>query len=430
MPARQATETRKENVRRFSLLGLTLLALSLLLTACGGGDGGGSSSSKDVKLVFWHTLNGPETEALIPLLSEFQVKNPTIKVVAEQIPFGQARARFEQGIKAGLGPDLFRADRFWTATFVKAGYLEPLEGAISDADLNDLLPVARSAATIDGKLWSMPHTVDCLALLYNKAHFKDQGVTPPDDIDSFQIAAKKLTNPGNGRYGFFMSPDGWWFEPFLLGFGGRYFDNTGKLVIRSDQTLKAAHFLLDLKETHKVIPPVNFRANAYDMMLQSFKSGQVSMIFNGTWALRDIMSGRAFKDNTDNLGTALIPRGPAGRFSPIGVQSLVIAKGTKHYKEVVKLINFLCSPAAEGAFIKRNFDLPARKSILADPEIKNDPFLRPFLEQLHGAPPLDNAPDRHKVYIPLEEFLRKVLNGDLPPEDALKDLENAIRTAR
>ena len=415
---------------RLPLLVVLLSVAALWIAACGGGNSPSSTTTRDVRLVFWHTLNGPETEALIPLLTEFQTQNPAIKVTAEQVPFSQARGKFEQAVKAGLAPDLFRSDRFWTAAFAKAGALEPLDKAIAAADQEDLLPIARSAVTLDGRLWGMPHTVDCLALLYNKQHFKEQGISPPEDLDAFQDVAKKLTNAGNGRYGFFMNPDGWWFEPFLFGFGGRYYDNAGHLAVKSDQTLKAAHFLLDLKDTHKVLPPVNFRANAYDVMLQSFKSGQVSMIFNGTWSLRDILAGRAFKDQTDNLGTAVIPRGPAGRFSPIGVQSLVIPKGCRHYKETVKLISYLCSPAAEAAFIKRNFDLPARKSILFDPEIKNDPFLKPFLDQLHGAPPLENDPGRHKVYVPLEEFLRKVLNGDLPPEDALKDLDTAIRNAR
>ncbi|MBF0503423.1 MAG: extracellular solute-binding protein [Candidatus Riflebacteria bacterium] len=415
------------SLRTGGLLVLFTVAFAtiLVIAGCGVSASKSGGTTQEVKLLFWHTLGAAEAEALSPMLQEFAAKNPGIKVVVEAIPFENARVKFEQAVKAGLAPDIFRSDRYWISKFADAGYLEQLDEAISQNDIADLLPITRSSVTFHGKIWGLPHTVDCLALLYNKAHFKEKDVTPPDDFDSFTQVARKLTAPEKGRYGFFMSPDGWWFEPFLYGFGGRYFDASGTLAFRSEQTLKATHFLVDLKENLKVIPPVNFRSGAYKMMMQSFKGGQVSMIFNGTWAIRDIITGSAFKDDSGNLGVALIPRGPVGRFSPIGCQSLVIPKGGHHFKEAVRFISFMCSSEMESAFVKHNFDIPTRKSLLKDPEIQNDPFLKPFIEQIQNAEITENSPESYRLYAPLEDFLQKVLNGDVIPEDAIKDFENA-----
>ncbi|MBI3039239.1 extracellular solute-binding protein, partial [bacterium] len=184
-------------------------------------------SGRNVELVFWNTMSGLEAESLSTILDEFMAKNQGIKVVTEQVPFFQAQARFEQTAKAGIVPDVFRADRFWVTNFINSKLIEPLEESSNSRELSDILPAAREVVEKNGKIWGFPHTVDCLALFYNKNHFNEVRVTPPDDFDGFKKVSHSLTDRSKGRYGFFMNPDGWWFEPFFLGFGGRYFDGNG-----------------------------------------------------------------------------------------------------------------------------------------------------------------------------------------------------------
>ncbi len=381
------------------------------------------------KLTFWNTMGVMESEVLPGLIKTFMDQNPDIQVLVEKVSFYDARLKFEQGMKAGVAPDVFRTDRFWLSDFVRAGRLEDLDPGGLTEDLEDLVPFARQVVTIDGKVWGLPQSVDCLALFYNKTHLKDANVAPPADFDAFREAARTLTDAGKGRYGFFLNPDAWWFEPVLFSFGGRYFDNTGGLVFASDQTLKAIQFLLDLKETEKAVPPVNLRSNAYELMMQSFRSGQVSMIVNGPWAIRPILSGPAFKDRSDNLGVAEMPQGPAGRFTSIGVQCMTIPKGTRHKAAAVRFLRFLCSKEVETSLSKTNYGIPARKSLFADPELKNDPFLRPFILQLQTGNPVDSHLQTSRFYQAVTDALMKILNGDLPPRDALKDLETAWKAA-
>jgi arabinogalactan oligomer/maltooligosaccharide transport system substrate-binding protein len=411
-----------------SLLLAVLLVSCLLLPACGGKKSGSSSPASggknDVQLTFWNTMSRIESQGISEILETFSSQNPTTSINMEWVHFYQARDKFEQAMKAGVLPDVFRADRFWISQFVEAGYLEELPLDEIRDEIDDLLPIARQIVFVQDKCYGVPQTLDCLGIFYNRAHFRDAGVTPPDDFDAFKIAAQKNTDSGKGRYGFFMHPEGWWFEPILFGFGGRYFED-GKLVLHSEHTLKASHFLLEMKEGSKVMPPVNLRGNTYDLMMQSFKNGQVSMIFNGPWAIRDLLEGSAFKDKTDNLGVAMMPKGPAGRFSPVGCQSYVIPKGTKHKAEALKLIKYLCSADIEGAMAKNNYGIPARKSLFSDPELNKDPFLSPFLRQIQEKQTLDSSMRVQKLYNAVGVFLRKVLNGDLSPEDALKDLETS-----
>jgi len=417
------------------LLCLLLLVQALLIAGCGSSGKKTPSESGDeplnlgkARLKLWNTMTPTESEAFAAVLTEFKIRYPDIEIDVESITFSQARAKYGQAIKSGMGPDVFRSDRFWLKDFAKQALVEPFDTTGMEKELDDLLPLARDVVTIDGKLWGIPHTLDCLGLFYNKSHFKEAGIArPPEDFDTFRETARKLTDPGRGRYGFFLHPEGWWFEPFLFGFGGRYYDRNGNLSIQSDQMLKALHFLIDLKEADKSVPPVNVRNDAYSIMMQSFKSGQVSMILNGPWSIRDILAGQAFKDDTSNLGVAPVPRGPVDRHSPMGCQSFVIAKGCKHCPEAQAFIRFVCSPLALSIYIKRTYGLPARRTLFNDPEIKNDPFLSSFILQLQTLKSTNDQPRDGSIYGPIGDHLALILNGDLTPEDAMRDMDAVLR---
>ena len=418
-------QLKKDTTNSLKIAGLVWVSIVVIavLTCTGCSSSGGSAGTgKTVKLTVWSTMGKMETEALEGVLKTFQERNPAIQVQMESIFFYQGKSKFESAAKAGVAPDVMRADRFWIPGFAKAGYIQELDQVALSEEMADLFPIAREAVNVDGKVYGLPHAIDCLALFYNKAHFLEAGVSPPDSFDQFRDTASKLSSGEKGRFGFFMNPDGWYFEPFLFGFGGKYFES-GRLVIQSDQTLKAVHFLQDLKDTQHALPPVNLRTDTYKMMMQSFKSGQISMMMNGPWGIRDALSGTAFKDNVGNLGMAPLPKGPAGRFSPIGIQNWVISSTCKSRKEALTLIRFLCSSEVEGIISKKNFGLPARLSLFSDPELKKDPFLGPFLRQIQEGSALpDTSAERGELYGVISEFLVKVLNGDLSPEDAMKDL--------
>ncbi|MBI3039302.1 hypothetical protein HYY75_09695, partial [bacterium] len=78
-------------------------------------------------------------------------------------------------------------------------------------------------------------------------------------------------------------------------------------------------------------------------------------------------------------------------------------------------------------FSKKTYGIPARKSIYSDPELKNDPYLGPFILEIRGQNVPIALPLQSQVYEPMGVCLKKVLNGDLVPEYALKDLEASLK---
>ena len=290
-------------------------------------------------------------------------------------------------------------------------------------ELADMVPVAREFVTVDKKIWAIPISVDSLAMFYNKAHFREKSIPAPKDLDEFSKACEKLTDSTNDRYGFFIYPNGWYFEPFFFAFGGQYFDADGKLFIKSDAGRKALEFLLHIKADLKAVPPMQFSTKLYGTMIKSFSSGQTSMIFTGPWAIRDIIAGSAFRDNNANLGVEQIPAGPRGTFSPIGCQSIAISSKSKQREAALKFAKFMFDFEIQKKFTMANYGLPARRKVFAAPELKKDPYLQTFIRQLQMSCKAYTHPHQSDIYEPLGDKIVKVLNGDLTIEYALSDIE-------
>lgn len=400
-----------------------LLVLLLLLNGCCGSSQHNSEDDSTVELNFWNTMEGPEAEIMPEIIRQFEEANPGIRIISQPIEFYKARDKFKQSILAGSGPDIMRADRFWLPDFVKNDLIQELKEAEIADKLKDMLPIARNIITYDSKYWAIPISVDSLALFYNKKHLAEKSISVPENFDDFAAAAADLTDTIIGRYGFFIYPNAWYFEPFLFGFGGQYFDLQGNMILNSDPGRKALDFMLHLKDRLRAVPPVSLRSNPYHTMINSFRNGQVSMIFSGPWAIRSIISGPEFKDDNSNLGISYLPEGPHGSFSPTGCQTLVISKLCTKREAALKFIKHMFSTSVQKTLSMTNFGLPARRSVFAADELKRDPYLQTFIRQLQMSRQVISSPLRGEVYAPLGDKIKEVLNGELSPEFALSDFE-------
>ena len=407
----------------FTLFTAVALFSVCLLNGCCDSKASTKGNKEKEVIEFWNTMQGREAAIMPEILKAFHKQNPDIQVNERVVDFYNAKEMFISSMNEGNGPDLMRADRFWLADFVKRGFLEEFPEKEIEEELADMVPVARDFVTFDKKVYAMPISVDSLALFYNKAHLREKSLRVPTNFDEFSNACSKLTNQANNQYGFFIYPNGWYFEPFFFGFGGQYFDNDGKLYIKSSAGKKAFEFLVHLKSDLKVVPPMKLDRSVYNTMIGSFASGQTSMIFTGPWAIRDVIEGSAFRDNNSNLGIEQIPAGPRGTFSPIGCQSIVISSRTKQKTASLKFAKFMFGIESQKNLSMANYGLPARRKVFAAPELKKDPYLQTFIKQLQMSCKAYTHPQQGDIYAPLGDKMVQVLNGDLTIDYALSDIE-------
>lgn len=373
------------------------------------------------QLEFWQTMNTEESKTLMELVAEFEKANPDIKVNAQIVPFSDAQNKYRIAAAAGDAPDVFRAEIAWIADFAVAGYLEELSSRFVEKERADFLSSAMAYGEFQGKLWAVPQATDCLALLYNKDLLAKAGAKAvPDTLEEFVALGKKLTNVGSGLYALGVSPEGYWAQTFVWAYGGDLIDvKNRKALISNAKSLSGMQFFSDLFHTHKIVSPEVDFVNGYNNMMTAFKQGKTAMIINGPWATSDVLKGTAFK-KPENLGIARIPKGPAGYGSPVGGNSYVVYKGSKHKEASYKFISFLTSRDAQVRFATRHNLLPTRKSAYEVGEVKTNPILQGFKSQLEVARNRPVIPEGSRIYPSLNKAVQQVLTKSKSPQGAMK----------
>ena len=106
-----------------------------------------------VKLTFWH-LSPEQLGPFQRVMADFTAANPGIEVEVQMTPRDQYKAKLQTALNSGTGPDIFGTpSRPQLDIDVRSGLILDITGKV---DVSQMIPVARDAATVDGKLWAVP----------------------------------------------------------------------------------------------------------------------------------------------------------------------------------------------------------------------------------------------------------------------------------
>jgi multiple sugar transport system substrate-binding protein len=94
---------------------------------------------------------------------------------------------------------------------------------------------------------------------------------------------------------------------------------------------------------------------------QAFVTQQIAMVEDGSWALKDILSGASFR-----VGVAPLPAGPVRRVTLATTDGFGIFAGTKHPEAAWELLKFLIGKDYGRAMARANFLQPARASLVEE----------------------------------------------------------------
>lgn len=105
------------------------------------------------------------------------------------------------------GPDIFQDGLSAMVKYVPAGYVEPLEGYLTDVEKTHFGEGAfvDTVNMFDGHIYSLPSTGTTTRLIYNKGIFERAGITAPpttlaEMVEDARIITEKLS--GEGIYGY------------------------------------------------------------------------------------------------------------------------------------------------------------------------------------------------------------------------------------
>ncbi|MFF1360536.1 ABC transporter substrate-binding protein [Streptomyces sp. NPDC058297] len=377
-------------MQRIRALASSAVVVSLLAaaTACGGGSSDEGSNESPKTLTYWASNQGPNVEAdkkiLQPELDKFE-KQTGIKVKLEVVPWSDLLTRILTATTSGEGPDVLNIGNTWSSSLQATGALLPWDQKNFDkvGGKDRFVESALGSTGAQGKdpaavpLYSMAY-----ALYYNKAMFKEAGITePPKTWDELTADGAKISKGGKwglGAEGSNLSNN--IHQVFVLAkqHGGDFFTADGKADFTNDAAVAAVKQYVDMMATNKIIAPGNAEY-AKNQSLSDFSKGKTAMVL---WqAAATTFKSQGMQD--DEWGVAPVPvqsgapgAGKATNSMVAGI-NLAVFKNTKNIDGSMKFVKFMTSDAEQKLLCKTYGSIPPVKAAQSDPA-----FDRPELKVL------------------------------------------------
>ncbi len=369
--AAQPTFSRRKFLR---LAGAT--ALGAALAACGSPQIKPTArGGEKVQLVYqdWRTDWFPPMAQ--QMLEEFHSTHPNIRVFYTLDPPSESfDEKMVADFQAGAAPDVFQGCCGFFPSWAQKGYaldLRPYVKADLDrATLDDWDPVQyNSFFTRDGRQYALPKYHGALALYFNKDIFDEYDVDYPNESwthDDYRSAMQHFAHDptGTGKANLWGSMiDISWerIQVHVNAWGGHFVDpnDPSHSLMAEPAAMQAMEWIRARMWDDKVM------ATSLDVQKKStreaFSAGQLAMVEDGSWALKDILSAAKFR-----IGVAPFPAGPARRATLATTDGFGIYAGTRYPDAAWELLKFLISKDYGRAMAKAQFLQPARSSLVDD----------------------------------------------------------------
>lgn len=316
----------------------------------------------------------------------------------------------------------------WVPEF--AEFLAPLGGYISDELRADLPPSSFSTVTWDGEEKGVVFSLSLLTLFYNQAQLEEVGLSgPPTTWDELKGYAAELTR--DGRYGWVLNygaPEGiggvasYWMT-FLQQAGGTMYDENGMPVFDDAPGVDALQLMIDLMPSTEPSSIANVGINDATNV---FASGMASMMMN--WPF---MWTAAQDPETSlivgQLGSAVLPAGPAGTASIDGTDAWTIGLSSPNPELAWELISFYLDPEIQKRQVLDTGWLPIRLSVLADPEVQASAAnAAVVLEQANAPYESFVTPDYNQITQVIGSEIQKALQGEQTAAETMKIASDAV----
>lgn len=382
------------------------------------------------------------------LIAGFERRHPGVAVDLIETSWGELPARLNAAISADVSPDIAPVDTSGGGlriTYLEKGLVEPLEGTLTPAELEDLLPAAREAFTYRGHLYGFPSSSTVQVLLLNLDLFRRRGVEPPAGgkwtWEEFRSTARKLTFERkfeDGRtqlvYGFAGAVKPGFYElwPFLYMDGARPLNpEATRFTFDAPGALSALSRLADLKLADKAVDPLTGSDQTGELFSAFSSPGKRTVAIEpwGSWAVNALLGDAAYTETPLDFAVAEYPTGAARKPATLASFTGYLVfkqKDPEKRKLVQELARELASPEEQYAAAATFGALPARRSVLARDPFARQPLLARTARMLELAESLPRHPEWARIDSAIQSQLQLVFDGNKKPAEAMADARKDV----
>ena len=383
-----------------------LLALALVVAACGDDDDGGDAQpapqatqaaddpapaptdppAEAVTIEYW-LWDGNQQPYYQQCADDFTAANPGINIEIVQFGWGDYWTNLTAGFASDSGPDVFTDHLARYPEFVASNVLVPLNEYVArdGVDTGAYFPgLAELWVDADGNRYGLPKDFDTIALVMNSDHLASSGVTAadfatadwnPEDGGSFQQLIMQLSVDANGNTGDSADFDPDNVEVYGLGLEGNFgaFGQTtfsglagstgfqfldvnpfGDSANYDDPRLAATiDWYVRMIDAGYVVPIEDVESLGGTTV---FQNGSAAVMADGSWKI-----GTYIGDDTPfAVEFAPLPVGPSGsRASMFNGLADSINRSSDHQEEAWQWVKYMATPACQNVIGEAAVVFPA-----------------------------------------------------------------------
>lgn len=405
------------------------LTLALALTGCGRSDEAGSTaegSSGNTGSItdgpatgtveVW--AMGTEGELLPELAEQFETDNPDVTVNVTPVPWESSTEKINTAIATGEVPDVMQVGTTLVSGFVELGGLAPTP---EDFDSGAFFPGAWDTTVVDGTSYGVPWYVESRVLYYRKDLAEQEGLEAPKTWADLTDFAAGLQDAG-AEHGIALQTRGnstaLMYLPFYWQAGGEIMDDAGEFTLDNEAQVKALEYYSSFMRDG-LAPPVLVE----EEKVQNFIDGNLGSFVSGPWERANLLT-TAGDDFADKFGVVPLPEDEAtGSF--IGGSNLGVLADAANPDAAWKFVQFATDPATQVDWFEVSNDLPAVQDSWTDPALADDEAVAVYQDVLETARSTPAIPTWAEIEHELDLIIEQVIAGDVSPEDAAKQMQDA-----
>lgn len=373
-----------------------------------------------ISAVFWRYNMPGQEDFYRDLAAGFSKAYPGCRVDVSLEEWTTAHAKLARWAGGEPAPDITVAPDVWLSEFRPALWLYPKELDQAFLDKFDSRILAR--AQTHGQLLGLPWACSTKALFVRSDLLKSAGLNMPktwDQLLQAALAIKKTSGlPGIAIPGAPALDSADNFYIFLWTNGAELRSGNGHGIV-GEKAYEAISFYRDLALKDKVTQS-SLLQDDRPAVEKLFLEGKVGMVFSGPWLIQLIA------EKNPKLSYRVVPFPQRSNAATQLVTDHLVVLSVSHKREAaLRFIQFAYQTEWRKRWAKLGM-VPELRTVLSDPEIRDNAVWSPFLTDL---------PDAHWVpMVPWEEAdrsirqsLSELLAGQKTGESALRDMNVVLQ---
>lgn len=355
--------------------------------------------AEKTKITFWYLWGGTEGAVIDEVIKAYNEQSDWVEVEGLSVPDSQ---KILAAIAAGNGPDVVDDFSSGIGKMASTGVLEPLDGYVEKTqyDLSKFVPAAIESCKMDGTLYSLPISMNLMALYYNKTLLEEAGYSEPpktlEEMYEMAVATTKVNSDGTlDVAGFPDFPFVYYTANFATAAGGGWYAPDGGPAPADNYGNRyALELARKYREEFGLENVVRFQAaGKYFDPTDPFVIGKQTFRVDGPWTGKNI---REVLNSDVNYGVTFIPY-PQDHpeFEGRGLTSsstMYIASNSKQKDAAWDFISWFSGEGGQSYFTAKMGAFPSYLPLLDNEQVKSG-YDMDFYIQLAQSPNLVSTPN-------------------------------------